>query len=46
MSDWIFDRHGQASLLLDDDCVREKRGRVIAWIVGGNVYTLRGQHCG
>jgi hypothetical protein len=46
MSDWIFDRHGQATLLLDNDCIRDQSGQVIAWIVGANVYTLQGGHCG
>ena len=46
MSDWIFDRSGRATLILDSDCIRNNRGQVIAWISGNNVYTLQGGHCG
>lgn len=46
MADWIFDRHGRATLILDSDCIRNSRGQVVAWISGDNVYTLQGRHCG
>ena len=46
MSDWIFDRRGHATLILDSDCIRDSNGQVIAWISGANVYTLQGSHCG
>lgn len=46
MSDWMFSRNGQASIILDIDCFRNNRGQVVAWINGENVYSLRGQHVG
>jgi hypothetical protein len=46
MADWIFSRNGQATLIHDDDCFRDNRGQVIAWISGENVYSIRGQHTG
>jgi hypothetical protein len=46
MSDWIFDRNGRATLILDSDCIRSSRGQVVAWISGNNFYTMQGRHCG
>jgi len=46
MSNWIFDRNGHATVILDSDCIRSSRGQVIAWISRNNVYTLQGSHCG
>lgn len=46
MSEWIFDRNGRATVILDSDCIRNSHGRVIAWVSGNNVYTLKGRHCG
>jgi 4-fold beta flower protein len=46
MSNWIFDRHGRASIILDEDCFRDRHGKVIAWTSGNNIYSLRGKHCG
>ncbi len=46
MSDWIFDRRGHPTLILDSDCIRSNRGQVIAWISRDDVYTLHGRHCG
>jgi len=45
MTQWIFDRNGRATLILDSDCFRNNRGQVVAWISGTNVYTLNGRHC-
>jgi len=46
MNNWIFNRNGRASAILDSDCIRSSHGQVIAWISGNNVYTLQGKHCG
>ncbi|SRR5229473_7319750 len=46
MAGWLFDRNGRARILLDTDKLRNNRGRVIAWIGGGNVYSLQGHHVG
>jgi hypothetical protein len=46
MKDWIFDRRGNATLILDSDCIRSSYGQVIAWVSRNNVYTLQGSHYG
>jgi hypothetical protein len=46
MADWLFDRVGKPSMILDGDCVRDKHGHVVAWVAGSSVFTLRGNHCG
>jgi len=46
MSDWIYDRNGNATAIFDGDCIRDDAGRVAAWISGSNVYSLNGQHIG
>jgi len=46
MSEWVHNRNGRATLIYDSDCFRDNRGKVIAWISGNSVYTLRGKHCG
>ena len=46
MADWLFDKSGRATLILDDDCIRDPNGLVVAWISGGSVHTLGGAHCG
>lgn len=46
MADWLFDRGGRARILHDSDKLRNNQGRVIAWISGNNVYSLRGRHVG
>jgi hypothetical protein len=46
MSDWIYDRNGNAAAIFDGDCIRNNAGRVAAWISESNVYSLNGQHIG
>jgi hypothetical protein len=46
MAEWLYDRSGIARIILDDDRIRNKRGNVIAWISGSNVYSLHGRHIG
>ncbi|KAF0144893.1 MAG: Uncharacterized protein FD156_1464 [Nitrospirae bacterium] len=46
MSEWLFDRNGNASAILDRDCVRSNSGDVISWISDQNVYSLNGNHIG
>lgn len=46
MADWMFDRNGHATLIHDSDCFRDGHGKVIAWISGNSVYSLRGRHRG
>lgn len=46
MSDWIFGRSGLATVIYDNDCIRNRRGQVTAWISGINVYYRNGQHAG
>ena len=46
MADWMFNRRGQACLILDGDRVRSRRGGVVGWISGSNVYSLCGAHIG
>jgi len=40
MSDWIYDRNGNAAAIFDGDCIRNNAGRVAAWISESNVYSL------
>ncbi len=46
MADWLFDRTGQPTLILDGDVIRSKDGVVIGWVNATNVYSLRGGHIG
>jgi hypothetical protein len=46
MADWLFDRSGSPTLILDDDRVRDRHGHVIGWVSGGNIYSLGGRHVG
>jgi hypothetical protein len=46
MVQWMFDRHGRASVITDGAILRDTRGRVIAWLHGGSVYSLGGKHIG
>ena len=46
MAEWIYDRGGQAAAIHDDDCLRDRSGRVAAWLSRGSIYSLRGEHIG
>jgi len=46
MTDWIFNKRGRATLIFDEDCFRDNRGKVVAWIRGEDVYSLDGRHKG
>lgn len=46
MAEWIYNKHGRATVLFENDCLRDNRGQVIAWIYGNNLYSLRGHHIG
>lgn len=46
MAEWAYGRNGRATIIVDNDCFRNSRGQVIAWINGINLYSLRGQHIG
>jgi len=46
MAEWLFDRNGRASAILDGDMVRNDRGEVRLWIYGNNLYSLNGKHIG
>lgn len=46
MAEWIFDRGGRPTLILDSDCIRNSRGQVVAWISNNSVYTMQGRHVG
>ena len=46
MAEWMFDKNGNARLLLDGGRVRDDGGAVVGWINGGNVYSLGGEHIG
>jgi hypothetical protein len=46
MANWLFDRDGQPRIIHDSDCLRDRHGRVCAWLSGGNVYSTRGRHVG
>lgn len=46
LAEWLFDRSGNAQIILDGERLRDRRGSVIAWISGSSIYSLRGQHIG
>ena len=46
MAEWVFDRNGCPTLILDSDCIRNSRGQVLAWIYNNSVYTMQGRHVG
>lgn len=46
MADWIFNVNGDATIILNDVCLRNSYGNVIAWINYNNVYSLDGNHIG
>ena len=46
MAEWVYDKSGKATIILDDDCFRNSNGQVIAWISGTNIYSLQGKHIG
>ena len=46
MAEWAFHRNGRATVIFDDDCIRDTRGNVVAWLVRNCIYSLRGQHIG
>jgi hypothetical protein len=46
MAEWIFNKNGTATLILDNDCIRDDRGNVISWIGGQNIYSMNGNHIG
>lgn len=46
MAEWLFDKGGHPCLILDGNCVRDKGGYVIGWIIDPNVYSSTGQHIG
>ncbi|WP_313487203.1 4-fold beta flower protein [Atlantibacter hermannii] len=46
MFEWVYNKNGRPVILLESDCLRDNRGRVKAWLVGGNIYSLHGRHIG
>ena len=46
MAEWLFDKSGHTSVILDGDKLRNSHGSVIAWISGNSVYSLHGKHIG
>lgn len=46
MCEWIFDKTGRATLILDTDCIRNNHGQMVAWISENNVFDLAGHHRG
>ncbi len=46
MAEWIYDQNGRAALIYDNDCMRSKIGKVVAWVSNNNVYATNGRHRG
>ncbi|MHC1697564.1 MAG: collagen-like protein [Geobacteraceae bacterium] len=46
MAEWVFDKNGTATIILDNDCLRNNSGSVVAWIAGQNIYSMNGNHIG
>ena len=46
MAEWIFNGNGNATIIFDDDCLRNSSGIVIAWVYNFSVYNLNGYHIG
>lgn len=46
MTNWIYDSTGNATMIFENDYIRNNHGQVIAWINSINVYNLIGNHVG
>jgi hypothetical protein len=46
MAEWLYDRNGRATIIYDNDCFRNKFGKVVGWISNNNVYAVNGRHRG
>lgn len=46
MTNWIYDSTGNATMIFENDYIRNNHGQVIAWINSINVYNLIGSHVG
>lgn len=46
MADWIYNDNGNATMIFDNDCIRNNYGQVVAWINRINVFNLDGNHVG
>lgn len=46
MANWLYDKHGNATLIVDFGCIRSNHGQVLAWINFIHVYNLNGNHIG
>ncbi len=46
MTDWLYDKSGEAQLFLHRDRFINKSGHNLGWLVKNNVYSLDGSHRG
>lgn len=44
--EWVYDKTGRCELIFDDDCFKNSRGEVVAWINDDKVYSRGGRHKG
>jgi hypothetical protein len=40
MAEWLFNRQGQASIIFENDRIRNRQGGVITWVYGNSVYLV------
>jgi len=46
MAEWLFDKSGKPTLILDNDCIRNQSGVVIGWLYGNGAFSMNGAHIG
>jgi hypothetical protein len=46
MAQWLFDKSGNSLAIFDVNMIRDNYGNVVAWVGGGNLYSLHGSHIG
>jgi hypothetical protein len=46
MAEWLFDKSGNAKLILDNDCIRNRSGVVVGWLSSGGAFSINGNHIG
>lgn len=46
MAEWLYDKNGSPTLILDGERLRNSHGEVVGWIRGTSVFSTNGTHVG
>ena len=46
MAEWLYDKSGNATLILDTDCIRNRSGVVVGWLSSNGAFSINGNHIG